>query len=299
MIRTAILLVILVQLACPVASAGGGNPFHATPVPDHTVRKAPPHSSLLTKIALYQQALKQKMAGLIRQATTGESITPFIAILFIALGYGAIHAAGPGHGKAVAMSYMMSRTPSILTGLRLGCGIAFFHGLSGAICVLILHYILQTSVSGPLQTVTHVTQVVSFGLITLLGMGIVIRQGWSLFSKARSQAAPSDTKKESRGLLPWALAVGLIPCPGVVMVMLFCLSMDALALGLLLTLCICLGMAATISLFIIAVTTGKGGILRVTTKKQAVVTERILGFLSGIMIFSFGTLFLLATIPAL
>ncbi len=290
------MLVILFQLTCPVTAAGEGNPFHATPVPDHTVRKAPPHASLLTKIALYQQALKQKMAGLIRQVRTGKDIIPFIAVLLIALGYGAIHAAGPGHGKAIAMSYMMSRTPSIVTGLRLGGGIAFFHGLSGAICMLILHYILQMSVSGPLQTVTHVTQVISFGLITLLGMGIVIRQGWSLFSKTRSQATPSDPKEESRGLLPWALAVGLIPCPGVVMVMLFCLSMDALALGLLLTLCICLGMAATISLFIIAVTAGKEGILRVTTKNQAAVTERILGFLSGITIFSFGTLFLLATI---
>lgn len=296
MIRTAILLFIFFQLTCPAASAGDGNPFHTPKTPDHTAQNPSPHSSFLTKIALYQQSLKQKMAGLIRQVKTGESIRPFFVVLLIALGYGVIHAAGPGHGKAIAMSYMISRTPSIVTGLRLGCGIAFFHGLSGVICVLILHYVLQKSISGPLATVTYVTQIISFGLIGLLGIGIAIRQGWLLFSKARPQATPSDTKQTSKGLLPWAVAVGLVPCPGVVMVMLFCLSMDALALGMLLALCICLGMATTISFFIMAVATGKAGVLRVTGEKHRETLECKVGILSGIIISSFGVLFLLAAI---
>ena len=51
-----------------------------------------------------------------------------------------------------------------------------------------------------------------------------------------------------KGVLPWAVAVGLVPCPAVVMVMLFCLSMDVVILGLLLAVCISIGMATTISL---------------------------------------------------
>ena len=62
-----------------------------------------------------------------------------------------------------------------------------------------------------------------------------------------------ETKGSRKGLVPWALAVGLVPCPAVVMVMLFCLSMDALALGLVLAVFISLGMALTISGVVIAV----------------------------------------------
>jgi len=70
-------------------------------------------------------------------------------------------------------------------------------------------------------------QVVSFGLIALLGLGILIKNGWTIRTriKARSVQAPSRREEKTRGLLPWAMAVGLVPCPGVVMVMLFCLSM--------------------------------------------------------------------------
>lgn len=298
MIRVLLLLLVLFQLVCPVVSADSGNPFHVTTTSDQTVQKSSPHNSFLTKIVLYQQHLKQKMASMIRQVNTEESMYPLLAVMLIAFGYGVIHAAGPGHGKAVAMSYMMSRNPSVANGVLLGTLIAFFHGFSGALCVLGLHYVLKKSVTGTLATVSHITQLVSFSLITLLGIAILVKNGWELFLKPESNLIPpdSDSAENKKRLLPWAMAVGLVPCPGVVMVMLFCLSMDVLLLGVVLAVCISLGMAVTISFVVTAVVLGKTGILSVASKKRTETIEGIVGILSGTVISLLGTLFLLTTI---
>ncbi|MCK4793286.1 MAG: hypothetical protein KAV87_56670, partial [Desulfobacteraceae bacterium] len=56
-------------------------------------------------------------------------------------------------------------------------------------------------------------------------------------------ARPVDHK----GIFPIAIAVGMIPCPGVVIIMLFTLSHHLLAIGLLLSFFMALGMAMTIS----------------------------------------------------
>jgi len=63
--------------------------------------------------------------------------------------------------------------------------------------------------------------------------------------------------EKQRGPLTTALIVGFIPCPGVVLIMLFAMSLHMLWLGLLLAFIMIFGMAATISAVVIAGVTGK------------------------------------------
>ena len=172
------------------------------------------------------------MSELIRVAQNDGSVKPLIFLMGLAFLYGAIHAVGPGHGKFIAMSYVLSRQTSVTGGLLFGFLIAMFHGFSGAIGVLGLRYIIQRGVGETLATVTAVTQIVSFGLITLLGLGILLKNVHSLFFRSAPNPKPPHTKPSRTGLLPWAMAVGLVPCPAVVMVMLFCISMEVMVLGL-------------------------------------------------------------------
>ncbi|MBN1546190.1 MAG: hypothetical protein JW902_05980 [Syntrophaceae bacterium] len=299
MIRPFLLLLLLFQLICPTASsADGGNPFHGATISEQTVQTSSSHKSLLTKIALYQQRLKQKMVSLIRQVNTAGNMYPLLAVVLIAFTYGAVHAAGPGHGKAVAMSYILSRNPSIVNGVLLGTLIAFFHGLSGALCVIGLRYVLNKSITGTLATVSQVTQVTSFALITILGIIILVKNGRDFFlkRKARLIRSGSDVNDRKKRLLPLAVAVGLVPCPAVVMVMLFCLAQDAMILGLLLAMSISCGMAVTISLFVIAVVWGKTGILNAVTEERTEVIEIVVGILSGTAVSLLGALFLLTAL---
>jgi len=298
MVRLIFFLLLFSALILAGTQACAQNPFMSKQGPERVTQAPAPQHSFFLKLAQWQQQLKGKMATLIRQAQTEDRSGPLMVVLLIAFGYGALHAAGPGHGKAVAMSFMLSRNASLTGGLLFGIFIALFHGFSGILCVLGLRYILQKSISGNLESVSHITQLISFTLIALLGLAIVFKNGYGLFAGTQRQMPQTDRSSKAfhKSFLPWALAVGLVPCPGVVMVLLFCLSMDAFILGLLLAVVISLGMATTISFVIVTVVLGKGFSMKFFSEGRAVVIEKWLGILSGVAITILGTFFLISAL---
>jgi ABC-type nickel/cobalt efflux system permease component RcnA len=298
-----IVLALLVGLLGPlVAPAWSQNPFTAK----QSAQAKPPEpllkSRFFTHLIIWQHRLKERMAGLVRTAREGSNPKPLLFLMLIAFAYGAIHAAGPGHGKFVAISYVLSHQTAGASGIFLGMGIALVHGLSGVVGVVGLHFLLRWGASDTLTRVTSVTQVVSFGLITLLGAAIFSKHACALFSTGRERggtALPAGRQVASKGWLPWAAAIGLVPCPAVVMTMLFCLSMDVLLLGLVLAACITLGMATTIAAVASLVVAGKAGFLAVLSGEgHSQKIEWGLGMLSGAVVVLFGTLFLLSTLNA-
>lgn len=294
MMRISVILFLVVGLGAWVGSAWPQNPF--TSRPDTHVKAPEPliKSPVFAKLAQWQLQLQQQLSDLIRKARADGRVKPLIALMGLAFAYGAIHAAGPGHGKFIAVSYVLSHNASIVGGLLFSCCIAFLHGLSGAVGVLGLRYVIQWGVSQTLEMVTTVTQIASFGLITILGLGILLKSGYALFwAPAENEKTPAAASP--KGLLSWSLAAGLVPCPAVVMVMLFCLSMDVLALGLLLAASISLGMAATLSSVVTAVVVGKAGALRAVAHQRVKTVETAVGMLSGAAVAIIGCLFLLTT----
>jgi ABC-type nickel/cobalt efflux system permease component RcnA len=196
------------------------------------------------------------------------------------------------------MSYIFSRNPGILTGLLFGILIAFFHGFSGAACVLGLHYVIQKSLTSTLGEVAHATQIISFSLITLLGIGMLVKNGLVMAAGHQSsQETGLSPQKDNKGtLIPWAMAVGLVPCPAVVMVVLCCLSMNQLGLGLLLAAFISLGMAATLSLVILSIIIAKQLPVNRLSGQKAQDFHTISGIVSGLAVTVLGSLFLMATL---
>lgn len=294
--RIIILVIFLGLLASWTSLVWAHNPFTSKPETQHKAPEPLFKSQIFVKIILWQHKLKQKMSDLIRVAQSEGRIKPLIVLIGLAFLYGVIHAAGPGHGKVFAMTYVLSHRASILGGVLFGICFALIHALSGAVGVLGLRYIIQRSVSETLASVTTITQIISFGLIALLGLGILLKHGYTFLSTSVSEKGTEPIKATRKGVLPWAVAVGLVPCPAVVMVMLFCLSMDVMILGLLLTVCISIGMATTISFVVIAIVMGKTGIMSIISKSHVVRVEGIIGVLSGGAIVAFGTLFLISTI---
>lgn len=291
-----VLAILLISLFLLVTPAWSYHPFMCKADMQYQETEVPFGKRIVTEIVLWQYKLKKKMTELIRIAQTGESLRPLLLLMGIAFLYGAIHAAGPGHGKLVAISYALSHRLSIRGGVLFGLCIALFHGFSGAIGVLCLRYIIQWSVNETLASVTIVTQVVSFGLIALLGAVILLTNGRTLFFPSLQKTETPSEGTSRSGILPWAWTVGLIPCPAVVMVMLFCLSMNVLVLGLLLAICISLGMAATISFVVTSVLLGKTGALKIVPENRVKTIEVVFGFFSGAAIMTFGTLFLLTAL---
>ena len=288
------LLLFLLALPCLFA---GANPFEngsAQPRKE-TVEKRKPsgaadtYRTFLLRITLLQQKLKIKMTGLIKDFQSGKSIFPLLSVLAISFLYGLLHAAGPGHGKSFAAAYILSEKPRALRGLALGNLIAFFHGISGAITVLALHFFLANTVSGTVSEIEHVTKITSYCLLCFLGGLLVVKSLADLFSrKLKRQEA------FTKNILLWAFSAGIVPCPGVVMIMLFCLSFGLPFLGVALSLFVSAGMAATISLVVMAVTLGKQASFRFLSDEAIETGEMVLSLLSGLFVLTLGAVFLLA-----
>jgi len=275
------------------------NPFTTRPEVHHSAPAPPFKSRFFVQLILWQNQLKQRMAELIRDIEKNGRSETLLVIVGLTMAYGAVHAAGPGHGKFVAMSYVLSHRPSVAVGLLFSLSIAMIHGASGIFGVLGLRYLIQRSVSDTMTVVTDVTQVVSFGLITLLGIGILLKNAVALIRRPAApveKAPPAGPGGLWAGMLPWAAAVGLVPCPAVVMVMLFCLSMDAAVLGLVLSASISLGMAVTISGVVSMAMIGKTGVYHGLSKQRARAIEGWVAALSGGAIAVFGALFLAAAL---
>ena len=123
-------LVLFFLLICIPATAAQ-NPFTSKSHSPEVSQKAALPNPLLAKIAFWQHQLNQKMATIARQAKETGSLKPFFLLFVIAFSYGVLHAAGPGHGKAVAASFIISHKGNVIESLLFGNMIAFFHGFSG------------------------------------------------------------------------------------------------------------------------------------------------------------------------
>lgn len=93
-----------------------------------------------------------------------------------------------------------------------------------------------------------------------------------------------------------AFAVGIVPCPGVVLVMLFCLSLNEIGLGLLLAFSLILGMAFTISTVGAFGIAGKRCALRILSSRPelTLIIERGIETAAAFMITALGVLFFAA-----
>lgn len=303
-----LLACLFIILLSPMITSDGhaGNPFTTQPVTSQPattqpVEKdksvtAPVKHKIFVKILFWQQQLREKMSTLIREAKSEKKSAPFFILALSAFLYGVLHSAGPGHGKAIALSYILSCKPRLYQGIIFGLITALVHGFSGIFLVLAVKFILHAGMTQSLDTVTHITQIVSFSLISILGVLIFINGLTGLFNKL-----PDSSRGPSRiysNPYMTAVVIGLVPCPGVVMVMLFAVSMELTFLGIFLGTCIALGMAATITLIILTAMSGKSVLLKFSNRqeKYALRIEPFIKTIAGFAVASLGLVLLMANL---
>jgi len=223
--------------------------------------------------------------------------SPFAVLLgvLVAFGYGVLHTLGPGHGKAVILSYFVGHGGSLRRGITMGARIAVFHVISAVGIVTLTDLVIrQTAGSAPANY--RLVRLVSYGAISLIG-GWMLRQAihsprrhFSAISQALgpeqlmvnrfsdrvlNQAAlptipqlPQNPcrclscygRPEAAGWL--SLAVGAVPCSGAILIMLYGLANNMVGSAVLMVLGISLGMAITLSAIGVAAIAGRNYVSR-------------------------------------
>jgi len=199
--------------------------------------------------------------------------------------YGIFHAAGPGHGKVVISSYVLANERQLRRGIALSAVSALLQSVVAVVFVLILAGVLRLT-STAMGDAAHWVGVLSYALVALLGVWLVVRKVFGLghhhhhHDEPRAKrdiwhdhdhhhehdhdhhhhdhehdhaehmhhaVAPADLKGNWREQLGVVLAVGLRPCSGALVVMVFALSQGLLIAGIASVLLMGLGTAITVA----------------------------------------------------
>jgi ABC-type nickel/cobalt efflux system permease component RcnA len=238
-------------------------------------------------------ALTDSVAGL----KSGGSPGAIALCLAIAFAYGVFHAVGPGHGKAVILSYFLSREARIMRGIWMGSQIAFFHVVSAIAIVLLVHWLLDVAFAQPVDQLQFL-KLGSYGAIAAIGLFMLVGAARRLrvADAGHDHHACGGAHGGESGIL--SFAVGLIPCSGAVLILVYALANGLLVAGILMTLCIAVGMAITLSAIGIAAVYARA---RAVGAPQAAEARRprvrmALDLLGPLVITLFGTILLAATL---
>ncbi|MHB1218224.1 MAG: nickel/cobalt transporter [Alphaproteobacteria bacterium] len=198
----------------------------------------------------FQREANAEIAVRMRAIRDHSSPAAFWVALGLAFLYGVLHAAGPGHGKAVVVSYFLAREARVGRGLRMGALIAFFHVISAIVIVSLADLLLRHSFGGMPGEIPAV-RIASYGSILLIGLIMLVQAIRRAFGQAghdhhhHHDHGSAHGHGAHQGLL--AFGVGLIPCTGAVLAMLYALANDIVLAGAAMVAAIGVGMAATMA----------------------------------------------------
>ena len=300
----AIFILLLVVIGISLTTPSAANPLTGSSFPagKPTVVKQNQAggivSTVISRIIFLQMQINKRIASHVHNFRKDGKIIPLLPLFLLAFAYGAVHAAGPGHGKAIAMTYTLAKGRSYGSGLLLGMMIALIHAGSAILLVFLLRVVLEKTISTSLTTITRITQIVSYGMICSIGLYICISSISSWFRKKQNECNIEKSGTAIESPLTAAIAIGIVPCPGVIMILLFCLSLEQSTLGFLLCCAVSIGMALTITFSVWLSLAGKKLTLHISVagKNRFMHAEQALHCLSGVALASVGGLLLAASL---
>jgi ABC-type nickel/cobalt efflux system permease component RcnA len=304
-----------------------GNPFGA----GRTVPPSPGSEGIVGWLLTKQSEFYRSLSALIRAAKTDGSAV--YGLLGLSFAYGVFHAAGPGHGKAVISSYLVANEETWRRGVVLSFASSLLQSLVAVALVGIMAALLGATAKVMGDTVRMI-ETASYLLIVAIGMRLTWIKGKAFLTQLRPvqhhHAHDHDHHDHhhdhdhahhhhegdacahcghSHGPEPdqlagpagWQrgfsaiLAVGLRPCSGAILVLVFALSQGLFWTGIAATFVMGLGTAMTVTAIAILAVGARSMAKRMAESRSGAGTLILRGLetAAGMSIVVFGTLLLL------
>lgn len=261
-----------------------------------------------TEPSLWQQAMQfvlerqgefqRRTARAIRELRDGGA-TALGGLFLVAFLYGVFHAAGPGHGKAVVASYLLADGQAVRRGLLLALLSALAQGLVAVLVVGIPAGLLGMA-GGAVRDLGRVLELAGAGLIMGFGAWLALRALQGRLGHHHDHhhhhhhhhGHEAATPGAGAGrLLALAGAVGLRPCSGALLLLVFTLTQGVFWAGVLATFVMSLGTAATVAVLALLAVHARGLAARLTgAGGNGARTFRVMTFLAALAVLGFGAL---------
>jgi nickel/cobalt transporter (NicO) family protein len=214
---------------------------------------SPPSNALVAWIFEQQAAFYTAMQGVISAARDGGSLWPLYGLAFL---YGAFHAAGPGHGKAVVSAYIVANERAAKKAILVAFGAAMVQAFIAIAAVLVVIMLLGLAGSARARAFSWI-EIAGYLMIAVLGLSLFLRKGRRLFRLIRNEAMPAHAdcdhvhlpgpeviaRADWPGMAGAMLAAGFRPCAGAIIILTFCIAQGLYGAGILSVLIMALGTA--------------------------------------------------------
>ena len=279
-----------VTLALSADAEAAQSPFGiATPDSPSGAGFGGPLGPVFQWIALRQAEFYRSLTGtLTRIKADGTAAWLLVALSFA---YGVFHAAGPGHGKAVISSYLVASGETVRRGVAISFVAAFAQAVTAVVFVSLAALVFRATALA-MTTATEWLEIGSYAAIAVLG-------AWLVWSKSfggghHHHGGAGDAAHDGRDhhdhghddhhgqchdhahrptlsgrsgnplLKAWStiLAIGIRPCSGAIIVLVFALSQGLFAIGVVSTFVMALGTGVTVAALATVAVSAKGLALR-------------------------------------
>jgi ABC-type nickel/cobalt efflux system permease component RcnA len=200
------------------------------------------YNQLLKHIITLQYQLNSYISTTIRNINDENNLTNSLLIILIAFLYGLVHAAGPGHGKALVAFYFSSNKANYTKAFKMGYLISIIHAISALLFTFGIFFILKTMFRRNFNELSSIAMQISAAMIILVGLYLIYE---SYKNKKAKEAKIINPNKSEFSV---AFSAGIVPCPGVMTIVLFCIVLKQYLLGVLAAISMSIGMGFTISI---------------------------------------------------
>lgn len=224
---------------------------------------------VITWMMEQQRQFHRDLADALRGVGGPDPFAAAWALSLVSLLYGVFHAAGPGHGKAVIATYLLSQESQLWRGLRLAVAASVVQGVVAIVLIYGLVYLAHWLPRDARSSVAW-SERVSFVLLCAVGLTLMVRslralmRTWRLPEGARQLGSSScagdgcahvlvPTQRQMsrasgwRGSVAVILSIGLRPCTGAVLVLALASGLGMPWAGVVAVLVMSMGTAGTVS----------------------------------------------------
>lgn len=224
---------------------------------------------VMMKSILWQRDVNQQMSGLLKAVAENPTKAGGSLLIFSFL-YGVLHALGPGHGKIVITTWLATHPSKLKSSIGLTLGSSLLQGLVAIALVVVVLTVLQLP-ARQLHMSSFWLEKGSYALVGVLG-GLLC---WRAIKKLRAllrkptfkaftahhvhdahcgcghQHLPTQEQLQStddwRARLMIILSMGMRPCSGAIMVLLFSKVIGVFSWGVVSALAMAAGTSLTIT----------------------------------------------------
>ena len=173
------------QTEAPKTAPKSFLPPKAGSTPGVKTETAPPPSGLLagfyTWVAQQQRGFSAALASALRDIKAGNALSASLVLIAFSFAYGILHAAGPGHGKAIVSSYMLTDGQTVRRGIQLAFLSSFIQALAAIALYGIVVLVLRGARTEIVATETLLERT-SWLIVAGFGAWLLYRQVRALWS---------------------------------------------------------------------------------------------------------------------